>query len=85
MNIIAVLGVSFLLLTSGINVEAGPAAQGICYAGCAAVVVACYTAAGATFGTVTAGVGTPAAIIACNSAFGTCQGACMAALFLPTP
>jgi hypothetical protein len=66
-------------------IEAGPAAYGICQAGCAAVVVACYAAAGAVFGTVTAGVGTPAAVLACNVAFGKCSAACIAAGFLPTP
>lgn len=66
-------------------------------AGCAGVVVACCTlqpqleltladtAAGATFGTVTAGAGTPAIIVGCNSAYGTCQAACWAALALPVP
>ena len=49
------------------------------------MVVACYSAAGFVFGTVTAGVGTPAAILACNSAFGTCMASCAAALALPTP
>ena len=33
--------------------------------GCAAVVVACYSAGGFVFGTVTAGAGVPAAIVAC--------------------
>ncbi|KAL8726234.1 MAG: hypothetical protein Q9181_006136 [Wetmoreana brouardii] len=64
---------------------AGPAAYGICQAGCSAVVVACYSGAGFTFGTVTAGVGVPAAIVACNSAYGTCQAACAAVLIAPTP
>lgn len=67
------------------NVDAGPAAYGICQAGCAAIVVACYAAGGAVFGTVTAGAAIPAAIVACNSAYGTCQAACWAALFTPTP
>lgn len=71
-----------LLVNSALG---GPAAAGVCYAGCSAVVVACYAAAGFTFGTVTAGVGTPAAIIACNSAFGICESACVAALLMPTP
>ncbi len=39
--------------------------------GCNAVVVACYGAAGFTFGTVTAGLGIPAAIVACNAGLGT--------------
>lgn len=78
-----VLALAMLLNLTAVH--GGPTAAGVCYAGCAAVVVACYAAAGAVFGTVTAGVGTPAAIIACNSAFGTCQGACMVAFFMPTP
>uniref|UniRef100_A0A915DLM3 Cysteine-rich protein n=1 Tax=Ditylenchus dipsaci TaxID=166011 RepID=A0A915DLM3_9BILA len=73
----------FLLLLNFAN--GGPAAAGICYAGCAAVVTACYAAAGFTFGTITAGLGTPAAILACNSAFGVCEAACVAALLTPTP
>lgn len=67
------------------TINSGPFAAGICYAGCASVVVACYSAAGFVFGTVTAGVGTPAVILACNSAFGTCQAFCVAALLTPTP
>lgn len=63
---------------------AGPLAYGICQAGCSAVVVACYSAAGAVFGTVTAGAGTSAVILACNAAYGSCQSACGAALFAPT-
>jgi len=74
-----------LLLISPCPVESGPTAGAMASAGCAAVVVACYAAAGAVFGTVTAGAGTPAAILACNSAFGTCmQAACWATL-TPTP
>lgn len=65
--------------------DAGPAAYGICQAGCAAIAVACYAAGGAVFGTVTAGAAIPAAIVACNAAFGTCQAACWAALIAPTP
>ena len=37
----------FLLIN---NIFAGPAASAICSAGCAAVVVACYGAAGVVFG-----------------------------------
>ena len=63
---------------------------GICadgsFLGCNAVAVACYAGAGFTFGTVTAGVGIPAAIVACNAALGTCSAACATvALFAPTP
>lgn len=66
------------------NSIAGPLAYGICQTGCNAVVVACYAAAGFTFGTVTAGLGTPAAIIACNSGLGLCMAGCIAAGFAPT-
>lgn len=64
---------------------AGPLAYGICQTGCNAVVVACYAAAGFTFGTVTAGAGVPAAIVACNAALGVCMAGCIAAGFAPTP
>ncbi|KAI0666621.1 hypothetical protein C8Q78DRAFT_1058448 [Trametes maxima] len=66
------------------NAHAGPLAYGICQSGCNALAVTCYAAAGAVFGTVTAGVGTPAAILACNAALGTCATACVAAGFAPT-
>ena len=51
-------------------------ATGICYAGCAKVATACYSAAGFAFGTVTLGTGVPAAIIAYNKAFGACEHSC---------
>lgn len=65
-------------------VTAGPVAYGICQAGCAAVVVACYSGAGFTFGTVFAATA-PAAIVACNSAFGYCQAQCALVTLLPIP
>lgn len=65
-------------------VSAGPAAYGICQAGCAGVVMACYGAAGFTWGA-TLGATAPASIITCNTAFGTCQAACAAVLLAPTP
>ncbi|KAF2447884.1 hypothetical protein P171DRAFT_354022 [Karstenula rhodostoma CBS 690.94] len=63
---------------------AGPIGYGICQTGCAAIVVACYSAAGFTFGTVLAAAAPPA-ILACNSAYGTCQAACAVVLLGPTP
>ncbi|VVC36620.1 Hypothetical protein CINCED_3A000125 [Cinara cedri] len=65
--------------------QAGPLAAGICYAGCASVTVACFAAAGFTFGTVPGAViaATPA-LAACNTAFGICEAACVAALVAPT-
>ncbi len=65
-------------------VLAGPAAYGVCQAGCASVVMACYSAAGFTWGA-TMGASAPASIVACNTAYGTCQSACAATLLGPTP
>ncbi|KAJ9064621.1 hypothetical protein DSO57_1028538 [Entomophthora muscae] len=67
------------------SVLAGPLAYGICQTGCNAVAVACYTAGGATFGTVTAGAGVPAVILGCNVGLGACMAGCVAAGFAPTP
>ena len=64
--------------------QAGPAAYGVCQTGCAGVVMACYAAAGFTWGA-TLGATAPASIIACNSAYGGCQAACAATLIAPTP
>ena len=49
------------------------------------MVVACYSAAGFTFGTMTAGAGVPAAIMACNAGLGVCMAACVAAGCSPIP
>jgi hypothetical protein len=46
-------------------VEAGPGTYAICQSGCNYYAVACYAAAAFTFGTVTSGVGIPAAIASC--------------------
>lgn len=73
-----------LLLFLVACVLGGPVGYGVCQAGCASVAMACYSAAGFTWGA-TAGITAPASIIACNSAFGTCQAACVAAGLLPTP
>lgn len=64
---------------------AGPLAYGICQTGCNALAAACYTAAGATFGTVTAGAGVPAVILGCNAAQGVCMAGCVAAGCAPIP
>ncbi|KAJ5935485.1 hypothetical protein N7466_005032 [Penicillium verhagenii] len=63
---------------------AGPISYGICQAGCAAVVMACYSAAGFTWGA-TMGATAPASILLCNTAFGKCQAAAAAVLLSPTP
>ena len=83
-SIICFLRLAFIIILLG-QASAGPAAYGICQAGCAAVVVACYSAAGAVFGTITAGAATAPAIMACNSAFGVCSAKCASIGRTPTP
>ncbi|PSN58987.1 hypothetical protein BS50DRAFT_580308 [Corynespora cassiicola Philippines] len=73
--------IAYLALASAVS--AGPAAYGVCQAGCATVVMACYSAAGFTWGA-TLGASAPPTIIACNAAFGTCYSACAATLLAPT-
>lgn len=63
---------------------AGPIGYGLCQAGCATVVCACYAAAGFTFGTVAAPAA-PAPLVGCNSAYGSCQAACAVVALAPTP
>ncbi len=63
---------------------AGPAAYGICQSGCAAIVMACYGAAGATWGA-TLGATAPATVVVCNAAFGACSAKCALVLLAPTP
>jgi hypothetical protein len=46
-----------------------------CYSRCGLAWAACYAAAGLVAGTVTGGIGAPAAVIACNAAEGTCMTA----------
>jgi hypothetical protein len=72
-----------VLLLFSVAVSAGPAAYGICQTGCAALVMACYSAAGFTWGA-TMGISAPASIVDCNSAFGTCQATCASLLLAPT-
>ncbi|KAI0360878.1 hypothetical protein OH77DRAFT_1586382 [Trametes cingulata] len=66
--------------------QAGLLSYGLCQTGCNTVAVACYAAAGATFGTITAGAGTPAVILGCNAALGKCSATCAAlTLLAPIP
>ncbi|KAG9220390.1 hypothetical protein CCMSSC00406_0006655 [Pleurotus cornucopiae] len=75
-----------LVLAALSRVEAGPIAYGLCQTGCNTVTVACYAAAGFTFGTVIAAPATPAVLLACNAALGVCSATCATvALFAPTP
>ncbi|KAG2747675.1 hypothetical protein P692DRAFT_20849092 [Suillus brevipes Sb2] len=74
--------VAILLLTTGPTV-AGPIGYAICQTGCNGIAVACYSAAGFTFGV--APPAAPPAIIACNAALGACMAACAAVALGPTP
>ena len=65
-------------------VLASPAAYDLCQAGCSGVVMACYSAAGFTWGA-TLGATAPATILASNSAFGACYATCATLLLAPTP
>ncbi|KAF2490063.1 hypothetical protein BU16DRAFT_518757 [Lophium mytilinum] len=78
------LSILALLTGAAVPISAGPIGYGICQAGCAGVVMACYSAGGATWGA-TLGATAPATIIGCNTAFGSCQAACAAVLLAPTP
>ncbi|EMD86660.1 hypothetical protein COCC4DRAFT_33164 [Bipolaris maydis ATCC 48331] len=78
------LFIAIITLALASPASAGPAAYGVCQAGCSAIVMACYSAAGFTWGA-TLGASAPASIIACNTAFGTCQAACAAVILTPTP
>uniref|UniRef100_A0A915B5C7 Uncharacterized protein n=1 Tax=Parascaris univalens TaxID=6257 RepID=A0A915B5C7_PARUN len=65
--------------------ECGPLTFTLCVASCNAGAVACYAGLGFVFGTVTAGAGTPAAVLACNAAQSACMIACGAAGVAPVP
>jgi hypothetical protein len=52
---------------------------GACQAACCTGWVACYAGLGLVAGTVTAGLGVPAAVLACNAAQGACMAACAGA------
>ncbi|KAF9461003.1 hypothetical protein BDZ94DRAFT_1168475 [Collybia nuda] len=68
------------------TVQAGLISYGLCQTGCNTVAVACYAAAGFTFGTVIASAATPAVIVGCNAALGTCSATCASLVLLaPIP
>ncbi|CAG8747217.1 29126_t:CDS:2 [Gigaspora margarita] len=62
-----------LVLISSIT-EAGP----LCQAACCAVLTQCNIAAVSVVGIVTAGIGAPLAVLACNAAYGACIAVCAA-------
>ncbi|KXN83429.1 hypothetical protein AN958_01443 [Leucoagaricus sp. SymC.cos] len=78
-----ILVVASILSSAPQQAAAGPIAYGICQTGCNIIAVACYAAAGFTFGTIAAPIAPPA-ILACNAALGTCSAACAAVVLTPT-
>ncbi|KAG1742009.1 hypothetical protein EDB19DRAFT_691958 [Suillus lakei] len=73
----------FLLTATAGPAVAGPIGYAICQTGCNGIAVACYSAAGFTFGV--AAPAAPPAIIACNAALGACMAACALVALGPTP
>jgi hypothetical protein len=87
-NVAAALAMIFILALASTPKMAdagilGILGYGMCQTGCNGVAVACYAAAGFTFGTVTAGAAVPAVILGCNAALGTCMAACAAVALSP--
>jgi len=85
MNIKQFILFAYLFVSMPLLTESGIVAYGICQTGCNTVAVACYAAAGFTFGVSTFGAGIPAAIVGCNTALGFCMATCAALLLTPTP
>ncbi|KXN83427.1 hypothetical protein AN958_01441 [Leucoagaricus sp. SymC.cos] len=79
-----ILVVASILSSAPQQEAAGPIAYGICQTGYNVVVVACYAAVGFTFGTIVAPVAPPA-ILAYNTALGTCSTARSAVASTSTP
>ncbi|KAH7920598.1 hypothetical protein BV22DRAFT_1073654 [Leucogyrophana mollusca] len=74
----------FLAAASAPVAIGGPLAYAACQTGCNGLAVACYTAAGFTFGVTI--VAAPPAIMACNAGLGACMATCATiGLFAPTP
>jgi hypothetical protein len=76
-----------LLMTTALPLltEGGIISYGICQTGCNALAVACYAAAGFTFGVPTWGAAIPAALVSCNNALGVCMTVCALVIPLPAP
>lgn len=86
MAAIKIFLVLLLLSNSFITSMGGPFTSVVCFSGCGLTVAACFTAAGAVFGTVpAAAIAAAPALATCNSAFGSCMAACALMLAAPTP
>lgn len=84
MRLLTISTTAAALFVMAATTDAGPVGYAICQAGCASIVMACYSAAGFTWGA-TLGATAPATVIACNAAYATCQAACAAVALVPTP
>lgn len=71
-----------LAMSLGTAAIAGPITYAACQAGCAPSAMACYAAAGFTWGA-TLGITAPATVLSCNLALGKCYAACAAIALLP--
>ncbi|KAI0633791.1 cysteine-rich protein [Trametes polyzona] len=81
---LSTVAASIALATSAVPAaNAALIGYGICQTGCNTLAVACYAAAGYTFGTVVAGPAAPAVIMGCNAALGKCSAACAVTLLAP--
>lgn len=75
-----------LLLSATSEVDGGPVVGAFVYMGCVVAAAACYTAAGAVFGTVHLSLAAASpALMACNAIFLKCTAAAIAAIASPTP
>ncbi|KAI8837668.1 hypothetical protein BJ741DRAFT_602939, partial [Chytriomyces cf. hyalinus JEL632] len=72
-------------LTLAVTTVAGPLPYVLCVSACNAGWVSCYAGAGLVAGTVTAGLGAPAAAMMCNAAQAACMTACGGTLLAPDP
>ncbi|KAG0695044.1 hypothetical protein DFH29DRAFT_957234 [Suillus ampliporus] len=75
--------VTLLCTAAAAPAVAGPLGYAICQMGCNGISVACYSAAGFTFGVALPAA--PPAIVAYNVALGACMAACAAVALGPTP
>jgi len=85
MKLAALATLAFFATTTPM-VAAGPASYAACQTSCNTKAVACYAAAGLTFGTVVAGPAAPIAAMACNAELSSCTKAfCAPLLIVPAP
>jgi hypothetical protein len=74
---------ALLLLMFPIGTLGGAVCYGACQTRCNGAAMVCYATAGGVFGAVTAGFGTPGAILGCNASLGTCMASCTWSFLIP--